>query len=217
MGVRKLPPLLLRNLPAVIGPASSAPDDISGAVTVILPPRRALGPWASLLAWLPPGKLWPPSRRTAALALLCSPVLAGIVVATQLRPRGAEKVGASVLAYVAPSAQDGVAPPFGPGDRLAVANLPPDALVAPPPPRVSEGPRCELPVVQVEALPVARAEPPVSPWAAFASTPVLSADTPPAPPALPPAKHAAKAKMRGHRSIDDLVRKMNASTSPTKY
>jgi hypothetical protein len=176
-----------------------------------------VGLWASLVAWLPPGRVWPPSRRTAALALLCSPVLAGVIVATQLRPRGAEKVGASVLAYVAPSAQEGAAAPFASGDRLALTNLPTEAPVVAPPPRVSEAPRCELPVVQVEALPVARAEPPISLWAAFASTPVLSADAPPAPAAPAPSKHAAKAKARGHRSIDDLVRKMNASASTTKY
>ncbi|HEY4016092.1 MAG TPA: hypothetical protein VGM06_22310 [Polyangiaceae bacterium] len=184
-------------------------------MTVILPPRRPAGPWAWLNGWLPPGTVWPPSRRTAALALALSPVLAGIVVSTQLRPRGAERVGASVMAYVSPSAQEG--PPVASGDRLVLASPPPSEMaLTPPPVRVSEGPRCELPVVQVEELPVARAQPPASVWAAFAASSAVEPTALPEP--APPKPHPIKgARARSHRSIDDLVRKMNASASTTKY
>jgi hypothetical protein len=214
MGARKPPPLFGRKLPAVMGPMAPALDDISGAVTVILPPRRPVGPWAWLNGWLPPGTVWPPSRRTAALALALSPVLAGIIVSTQLRPRGAERVGASVMAYVSPSAQEG--PPVAAGDRALIATSAQELAVTQPAPRVSEAQRCELPVVQVEELPVARAQPPPSPWAAFAASSAVDPTALPEP--APPKPHPAKgARARSHRSIDDLVRKMNASATTTKY
>ena len=215
MGARKPPPLFVRKLPAIMGPPASASDDISGAVTVILPPRRSVGPWAWLSGWLPAGTVWPPSRRTAALALVASPVLAGVIVASQLRPRGAERVGASVMAYVSPSTQEG--PPAASGDRPLVT--PPtfqELAVTQPPSRMSEAPRCELPVVQVEELPVARAQPPASPWAAFAASSAVDPTALPEP-APPPKRPAKGARARSHRSIDDLVRKMNASAATTKY
>ena len=67
-----------------MGPCGRQPlDDISGAVTVSHSACLG-GRWGRAHGSTHGCRrktVWPPSRRTAALALVCSPVLAGIIVA----------------------------------------------------------------------------------------------------------------------------------------
>jgi hypothetical protein len=141
------------------------------------------------------------------------PVTAGVLVASMLRPEGAARMSASVLSYVSPSSSEGpVGAPVT--DRPAPSAIPVESAMASL--KSSPAPRCELPVVSVWELPVARAEPPQSPW------PVYHA--PDAEPSsssavdIPVPRRAAKpARPRAHRSIDDLVRKVNAADSKKKY
>jgi hypothetical protein len=151
---------------------------------------------------------------------MLAPVTAGVlVVVSRLRPQGAERVNASVLSYVSPlsEAKDGVgssttdrpsapAPSVAPGD-------PGTASIAAAVRDVS-APRCELPVVSVWELPVAREERPQSPWPVY---------HPPEPEAsaiavesAPPRRARARPKARRSTSIDDLVRKVNAADSKKK-
>jgi hypothetical protein len=156
------------------------------------------------------------------------PVTAGVLVASGLRPRGAERVNASVLSYVsrevsdATEAKDGVsgsttdraaglAASAAPADPAAAAS----ATMATP-----AAPRCELPVVSVWELPVAREERPLSPWpVCHPPEPDASASavdsTPPR--RGPRGRSKARRSTSASTSIDDLVRKVNAADSKKKY